>query len=127
LTRRTISTDGAPAAIGSYSQGVVADGLLFTAMQIALDPGSGELVGETAPEQVRRCLENIAAILAAAGGSLADVLKTTVYLTDLAAFGQVNEVYAEFFPAEPPARGVLAAAALPLGALVAVEAVARIE
>jgi len=127
MSRRTISTDSAPAAIGPYSQGVVSGGLLFTAMQIALDPSSGELVGSTAPEQGRRCLENIRAVVEAAGGSLATVVKTTIYLTDIAQFGAVNEVYAEFFGESLPARGVLEASALPKGALIAIEAIANVE
>lgn len=126
MSRRTISTDQAPAAIGPYAQGVLAEGLLFTSMQIALDPESGDMVGDTAPEQARRCLRNIQAIVAAAGGTLDDIVKTTVYLTEIAAFGAVNEIYAEFFGSELPARGVLQAAALPKGALVAVEAIARV-
>ena len=127
MSRRTVSTDNAPAAIGPYSQGVVSGGLLFTAMQIALDPGSGELVGSTTPEQGRRCLENIRAVVEAAGGSLATVVKTTIYLTDISQFGAVNEVYAEFFGESLPARGVLEASALPKGALIAIEAIANVE
>ena len=127
MSRRTISTDSAPAAIGPYSQGVVSGGLLFTAMQIALEPGSGELVGSTASEQGRQCLENIRAVVEAAGGSLATVVKTTIYLTDISQFGAVNEVYAEFFGESLPARGVIGASALPKGALIAIEAVANVE
>ncbi len=123
---RAVQTDKAPAAIGPYSQGVVAGGLLFVSMQIPLDPRSGEMVGATAAEQVRRCLENIRAVVEAAGGSLRDVVKTTIYLTDIAEFGAVNQVYGEFFPETPPARGVLQATALPRGALTAVEAIARL-
>ena len=123
---RTIKTDTAPTAIGPYSQGMVAGDLLFTAMQIGLNPDSGELVGRTAAEQIRRCLQNIDAILEAAGGSLGDVVKTTVFLTDITHFGAVNEVYSEFFQDQPPARGVVAVSALPKGALVAVEAVANL-
>ena len=127
MSGRMISTDKAPAAIGPYSQGVVSGGLVFTSMQIALDPASGEMVGSTAPEQVRRCLENIKAIVGEAGGSMSDIVKTIVYLTDITAFGAVNEVYAEFFTDKLPARGVIEASALPKGALIAVEAVANIE
>jgi 2-iminobutanoate/2-iminopropanoate deaminase len=103
----------------------VAGGLLFTSMQIPLAPDSGELMGQTAAEQARRCLQNIQAILAAAGASPADVVKVMIYLTDIAEFGPVNEVYARFFPQEPPARGVVEVSALPKGALVAIEAIAR--
>jgi len=124
--RRTIDTDRAPRAIGPYAQGVVSGGFLYTAMQIALDPATGELVGATAPEQVARCLENIRGIVAAAGGALADVVKTTVYLVDIGEFAAVNEVYARWFKDSPPARGVVQVSALPRGALVAVEAIAAI-
>ena len=124
MQRRTIQTDQAPAAIGPYVQGVVASGLLFTSMQIGLDPQTKELTGTTAPAQARQCLQNIGAIVAAGGSSLADTVKVTVYLVDIAAFGAVNEVYAEFFGETLPARSVVTVTALPLDALVAVEAVA---
>jgi 2-iminobutanoate/2-iminopropanoate deaminase len=124
MTRRTIQTNSAPDAIGPYSQGVAAGGLVFTSMQIGLDPATGNVVGATAPEQVRRCLKNLSAIVEAAGGSLADVVKVTVYLTDIQEFAAVNEVYAEFFADELPARAVVEVAALPKGALIAAEAVA---
>ena len=123
MSHKIVKTDDAPAAIGPYSQGVIAGGLLFTAMQIALDPASGELKGTTAAEQVQQCLKNVGAIVEAAGGSMEHAVKTTVYLTDMAQFGDVNEVYAKFFSPEPPARGVVEASGLPKGALVAVEAV----
>jgi 2-iminobutanoate/2-iminopropanoate deaminase len=126
MPRKVIATDRAPAAIGPYSQGVVAGSFVFTAMQIALDPATGELVGHDAPAQVRQCLLNIDAILAAAGTSLDDVVKVTVYLTDLAAFAAVNEVYGTIFTEQPPARAVVGASALPRGALVAVEAIATV-
>ena len=124
MTRRTIQTNSAPAAIGPYSQGVAASGLVFTSMQIGLDPATGNVVGATAPEQVRRCLQNVKAIVEAAGGSLANVVKVTVYMTDIQEFVAVNEVYAEFFTGDLPARAVVEVAALPKGALVAAEAVA---
>ncbi len=124
MTRRTIQTNSAPAAIGPYSQGVAASGLVFTSMQIGLDPATGNVVGATAPEQVRRCLQNVKAIVEAAGGSLANVVKVTVYMTDIQEFAAVNEVYAEFFTDDLPARAVVEVAALPKGALIAAEAVA---
>jgi 2-iminobutanoate/2-iminopropanoate deaminase len=127
MVRRTIKTNKAPTAIGPYAQGTVAEGLLLTSMQIALDPVSGEIVGATAADQVRRCLENLRAIVEAAGSTLNDVLKTTVYLTDITEFERVNEVYGEFFSEELPSRGVLQVVALPKGALVAVEAIARAQ
>ncbi len=127
MSRKTLSTDKAPAAIGPYSQGVAAGGLVFTSMQIALDPASGEMVGQTAPEQARRCLENIRGILEAGGGSLSNVVKTTLYLTDISTYAAVNEIYAEFFSDNLPARGIAEVSALPRGALIAVEAVASME
>ena len=127
MTRRTIQTNSAPAAIGPYSQGVAASGLVFTSMQIGLDPATGNVVGATAPEQVRRCLQNVKAIVEAAGGSLANVVKVTVYMTDIQEFADVNEVYAEFFTDDLPARAVVEVTALPKGALVAAEAVAIVE
>ncbi|MCK4303890.1 MAG: Rid family detoxifying hydrolase [Candidatus Eisenbacteria sp.] len=127
MSRRIIHTDQAPSAVGPYSQGTVAGRFLFTSMQIALDPESGEIVGSTAPEQMRQCLQNIAAIVRAADGQLPHVVKTMVYLTDMAQFAAINKVYAEFFPDEPPPRGVVEVPALPKGALVAVEAIAQIK
>jgi len=125
MSRTVIHTERAPAAVGPYSQGIVAGGFVFTAMQIPLDPQSGAIVAPgDAAGQARQVLRNIQAILEAAGSSLAQVVKVTVYLQDIADFGAVNGVYAEFFGQDPPARGALAAAALPKGALVAMEAVA---
>ncbi len=127
MSPQSIHTKRAPAALGPYSQGVATDSLLFTSMQIALDPDSGELGGTTAADQARRCLRNIGAILEAGGTSFAAVVKATVYLTDLAHFASVNEVYAEFFTGELPARSVVPVAALPKGALVAIEAIASLS
>lgn len=126
MSGRSIRTEKAPAAIGPYSQGVVSGGLLFTSMQIPLDPASGEMVGRTATEQVRRCLENIKAIVEGAGGGMEDIVKTTIYMTEIAQFGAVNQVYADFFADNLPARGVIEVSALPKGALIAVEAVASV-
>jgi len=124
MKREIIQTEQAPAAIGPYSQAISCCNLVFTAMQIALDRDTGELVGNDPAAQAQRCLCNVQAILEAAGSSLAGALKVTVYLTDMSAFGAVNEVYEDFFPAEPPARGVVEVRALPKGALIAVEAIA---
>jgi len=124
MKREIIHTDQAPAAIGPYSQAISCCHLIFTAMQIALDRDTGELVGDDHAAQAHRCLCNLQAILEAAGSSLAGALKVTVYLTDMSAFGSVNEVYEDFFPAEPPARSVVEVRALPKGALIAVEAIA---
>lgn len=126
--REVVRTVGAPAAVGPYSQGIVAGGLLFTAMQIPLDPASGEMVSPgDAAGQARQVLENLRAIVEAAGSSLSQVVKVTVYLQEIGDFGAVNAVYGEYFPQSPPARAALAAAALPKGALVAMEAVAVVE
>jgi 2-iminobutanoate/2-iminopropanoate deaminase len=124
--RRTIAADGAPAAVGPYSHAVVSNGLVFCSGQIPLDPASGELVGETPAEQAVQCLKNLAAVAEAAGSSLADAVKVTVLLTDIGAFADVNEAYATFFEADPPARVAYEVSALPKGALVEIDAVVAI-
>ena len=121
--RETISAPEAPAAIGPYSHAVRAGELLFCSGQIPLDPASGELVGATAAEQARRCLENLRAVCEAAGTSLQRAVRVTVYMTDLQAFAEVNEVYAGFFSEQPPARVAVGVAALPRGAYVEIDAV----
>jgi 2-iminobutanoate/2-iminopropanoate deaminase len=121
--RQPITALDAPAAIGPYCHAMAAGGLLFCSGQIALDPASGELTGTTAGEQARRCLEHLDRICAAAGASLADTVRTTIYMTDLGAFDEVNDVYGSFFPADPPARVTVGVAALPRGALVEIDAV----
>jgi 2-iminobutanoate/2-iminopropanoate deaminase len=113
----------APAAVGPYVHAVRSGGLLFCSGQIPLDPASGELRGSTPADQAGRCLENLAAVCAAAGASLADAVRLTVYLTDMSAFGAVNEVYASFFESDPPARVAIGVAALPRGAQVEIDAV----
>jgi 2-iminobutanoate/2-iminopropanoate deaminase len=123
---RAIVTDGAPAAIGPYAQAVERDGWLFLSGQIALDPGTGELVSGDVADQARRVLLNLASVMEAAGGSLADVVKTTVYMVDLADFAAMNEVYADHFGDAPPARVCVEIAALPKGAVVEIDAVARL-
>src|SRR5918998_174455 len=101
--RDPISTDSAPAAIGPYSQGMTTGGLLFCSGQIPLEPSSGELVKDDIEGQARRCLENLAAVCEAAGGSLSDAVRCTVYLTDMNDFARVNDVYGSFFEgSEPP-------------------------
>lgn len=121
--RQSFVVPGAPPAIGPYAHAVAAAGLLFCSGQIPLHPETGELVGETAAEQARQCLENLIAVVEGAGARMADAVRCTVYLTDMAAFGAVNEVYAEAFPDDPPARLALGVASLPKGALVEIEAV----
>jgi 2-iminobutanoate/2-iminopropanoate deaminase len=125
--RVAVRAQGAPAAIGPYSHAVRSDGLLFCSGQIPLDPATGEIVGETAPEQARRCLENLQAVCAAAGTSLDRAVRLTVYMTDLAEFAPVNEVYGSFFAGdEPPARVAIGVAALPRGAQVEIDAVVAV-
>lgn len=122
--RHTILASGAPEAIGPYSHGVVAGGLLFCSGQIPLDPSSGELVEGGAGAQARRCLESLGAVCEAAGASLADAVRCTVYLVDLAAdWAEVNDAYGEFFPSDPPARVAIGVAALPRGARVEIDAI----
>ena len=126
LHREPVDAPGAPAAVGAYSHAVRAGARLFCSGQVALDPSSGELVGDTPGEQVRRCLENLAAVCEAAGARLDDAVRVTVYLTDLAAFAEVNEVYAAVFGTDPPARVALGVAALPRGAQVEIDAVVAV-
>ena len=122
----TISTPGAPRAIGPYSQGIKANGLIFTAGQVGFDPESGELVDGGIAEQTHRVLQNLRAILRAGGTDLVHVVKTTVFLVDMADFALMNEVYAEFFGDHRPARSTVAVASLPRGARVEIEAVATV-
>jgi 2-iminobutanoate/2-iminopropanoate deaminase len=124
MTTATISTPGAPRAIGPYSQGIKANGFVFTAGQVGFDPESGELVDGGIAEQTHRVLQNIRAILRAGGTDLDHVVKTTVFLVDMADFALMNEVYAEFFGDHRPARSTVAVASLPRGARVEIEAIA---
>jgi 2-iminobutanoate/2-iminopropanoate deaminase len=121
--RETVHAAAAPPAIGPYSHAVRVGELLFCSGQIPLDPDSGEIVGASAAEQARRCLENLRAVCAAAGAELERAARVTVYMTDLAAFAEVNEVYASFFVDEPPARVAIGVAALPRGAYVEIDAI----
>ena len=121
--REIVTALGAPAAIGPYSHAVRAGGLLFCSAQAALDPETGELMGDTAAEQVRRCLENLSIVCAAAGTRLDEAVRMTLYVTDMDGFGEVNDAYGEFFAGDPPARTTVGAASLPLGALVEIDAV----
>jgi len=121
---RIIATDAAPKAIGPYSQAISTDSLIFTAGQVALDPKSGELVGRTTAEQTEQVFANLKAVLTAAGTSLGNVVKTTVYLADMADFAQMNEVYAKHFGSHKPARSTVQAAGLPKGARVEIDLVA---
>ena len=122
--KKIIATEKAPAAVGPYSQATVTGNLMFTAGQIPLDPENGQLVTGDIEEQTHRVLQNMQALVQAAGSSLAAVTKTTVFMTDMADFKRMNIVYAEYFPSEPPARSTVQVAALPLGAQIEIECVA---
>lgn len=125
--RKAVRADGAPAAIGPYSQAVRSGGFLFCSGQVALDPATGKIVGGGIEAQTERVLRNLSAVLGAGGADLASVVKTTVYLADLADFPQMNRVYATFFPEDPPARATVQAAKLPADALVEIDAIASVE
>ena len=122
--KQVISTDKAPAAIGPYSQAMKAQGLIFVSGQIPTDPVSGAVVEGGIEAQTERALANIQAILEAAGAKLGDVVKTTVYLTDLGNFAAMNQVYGRFFTTDPPARATVQVARLPKEVLIEIDAVA---
>lgn len=124
--RETISTDRAPAAIGPYSQAVRADGWVFASGQIPLDPATGQLVEGSIEEEATRTLDNLMAVLEAAGATAVGVVKATIYLTDMADFAAVNAVYARYFDDQPPARACVAVASLPKGVRIEIDAVARV-
>lgn len=124
MSKRIVSTDKAPAAVGPYSQAVAAGGLLFCSGQIPLDPATGKLVSGGVAEQAEQVMKNLSAVLAAAGATTSDVVKTTCFLADMADFAAFNAIYATYFSADFPARSTFQVAALPLGARVEVEAVA---
>lgn len=127
MLRDIVATDRAPAAIGPYSQAVRVGNLVYTAGQLGIDPQTKQLVEGGIQAQTRQALTNLKAILGAAGTTTSNVVKTTVFLQDIADFKAMNQVYAEFFPAAPPARSAVQVAALPLGGLVEIEAVAIVE
>lgn len=127
VDRHAITADDAPAAIGPYSHAVASAGLLFCSGQVALDPATGELVGDTVAEQAERCMANLEAVCAAAGARLADAVRCTVWLADMADFAAVGEVYGRAFPIEPPSRVAVQAAALPKGALVEIDAIVALD
>ena len=125
--RRPVNTHRAPAAVGPYSQAIVADNLVFVSGQIPLDPAKGQLVEGGVEEQTRQVLKNIAAILAEAGSNMERVVKATVYLTDLGAFEAMNRVYAESFPLPQPSRVCVEVSRLPREAAVEIEVVAILK
>ena len=124
MPHQRIETEKAPAAIGPYSQGIVAGGFLFTAGQIALDPSTGKIVDGGIVEQTSRALTNLTEVLANAGATWADVVKTTVYLMDLAEFPVVNEIYGKHLGSSRPARSTVQVAALPRGGLIEIDLIA---
>jgi 2-iminobutanoate/2-iminopropanoate deaminase len=124
MSKEIIATDKAPKAIGPYSQAVKAGGFIFCSGQIPLDPATGELTGAAISDQTERVMDNIAAVLAAAGLTFGDVVKSTIYLTDLADFAVVNEVYGRRFSEKPPARSTVEVKGLPKGARVEIEVIA---
>ena len=125
--RKVIATSDAPAAIGPYSQAVAAGGFLFVSGQIPLDPATGALVSGTIADETRRVFENLGAILTAAGTGFEHVVKTTVYLADMADFVAMNDVYATYFSAPAPARATVQAAALPKAVRVEIDLIAKLQ
>lgn len=127
MTLRTVHTDRAPAAIGPYSQGVIAGGFLFTAGQIALDPATGQIVQGDVVAQTERVMQNLTAVLREAGTSWDRVVKTTIFLQDMADFAKVNEVYGRAVGSARPARSTVQVAGLPRGVLVEIDAVVAVD
>ena len=125
--RKTVSTPAAPKAIGPYSQAVIHNGLAFLSGQIPLDPATNQLVEGDIAAQTDRVLQNLKAVLEACGASLASVLKTTVFLRDMADFSKMNEVYGRYFPAQPPARSTVQAARLPRDVSVEIDVIAAVD
>lgn len=126
MTREAVATARAPAAVGPYSQAIKTDGLVFASGQLGLDPQSGTLRAGL-EEQTQQALTNLAAVLEAAGTGLQNVVKTTIFLVDLSQFGVVNRIYATAFNGVPPARSTVQVAALPLGGLIEIEAIAVVR
>ena len=124
MDKRIVRTEAAPAAIGPYSQAVLANGLVFAAGQVPLDPKTGQLVPGDIRVQTKRVMENLSQVLAAAGSSMDKVVKTTVFLRDLNDFGTMNEIYGEYFKENPPARSTVQVAKLPRDAAVEIEIIA---
>jgi 2-iminobutanoate/2-iminopropanoate deaminase len=126
MVKTVVNSQNAPEAIGPYSHAVSSDGLVFCSGMVGLDPSSGALVDESIQAQTRRALQNLGAVLESAGAGFGNVVKVTAYLTDMGQFAGFNEAYGEFFRDDPPARATVGVAALPLGAMVEVECVARL-
>lgn len=126
MTKKQIATDKAPAALGPYSQAIAAGGMLYASGQVPIDPATGELAGADIETQAKQVFENLKQVLAAAGTDFGSVVKTTVFLTDLANFGVVNDIYAGYFTAPYPARSCVQISALPKGALIEAELIAEL-
>lgn len=126
MTKQQIATDKAPAALGPYSQAIAAGGMLYASGQVPIDPATGELAGADIETQARQVFENLKQVLAAAGTDFGSVVKTTVFLTNLANFGVVNDIYAGYFTAPYPARSCVQISALPKGALIEAELIAEL-
>lgn len=126
MAREAVATSDAPQAIGPYSQAIKAAGLVFLAGQIPLDPASGRLVEGDIAAQTRRVLDNVGGILAAAGAGFGDVVKTTVFLVDMGDFAAMNAIYAEYFPAPPPARSTVEVSRLPRDVRIEIDVIARL-
>ena len=126
MPKSVINTQDAPEAIGPYSQAAVANGFVFCSGQVPIDPSTGELVDGSIGDQTRRCVANLEAVLTAAGSGLDQIVKTTIFVTDMGNFAEVNEAYGSFFAAEPPARATVGVASLPKGAEVEIECVATV-
>jgi len=124
MARHVIATEHAPAALGPYSQAIQTDNMIFTAGQVPLAPATGAIEAESIEEQTEQVLQNLSAVLEAAGSGMSRVVKMTVFMTDLADFAAMNAVYARYFPENPPARSTVQVAALPLGAKVEMDAIA---
>lgn len=122
--KKIVSTQNAPAAIGPYSQAVEKNGILYISGQIAIDPSTGEISGSTVEQQTKQVLKNIIAILEKSGYSIDDVVKTTCYISDMNAFGEMNTIYAEVFKEDPPARASVEVSRLPKDVLIEIEAIA---
>lgn len=121
--RQTVTASGAPEAAGPYSHAVKSNGLVFCSGQVPLDPATGRLVEGSIGDQARRCLDNLAVVAAAAGASLDDAVRMTIYVTDISVFKDVNAAYGSYFASDPPARTTIGVAALPLGAEVEIDAI----
>ena len=126
MSRTVIHTAAAPEAVGPYSQAVAANGFVFVSGQVPFEPSSMELVSGTIAEETTRCVQNLEAILAEAGSGLDRIVKTTIYVTDMNDFAEVNDAYSSFFPSEPPARATVGVVALPKGARVEIDCIATI-